>query len=60
MANTSRIRGFVPSHYLNGVQWNGQFRIYYHPASDATTIGVGDPVTCWSVVGRIPLAGSRR
>ena len=45
MANTSRIRGFVPSHYLNGVQWNGQFRIYYHPASDATTIGVGDPVT---------------
>lgn len=45
MANTNQTRGFVPARYLNGTAWNGQFNIYYHPASDATTIGVGDPVT---------------
>lgn len=49
MANTSNIRGFVPSRYLNGTPWNGQFNIYYHSANDPTTIGVGDPVSpAWS------------
>lgn len=57
MANTSNIRGFVPSRYLNGTPWNGQFNIYYHPAADGTRIGVGDPVTAlWTAdsTGRFP------
>lgn len=57
MANTSNIRGFVPVRYLNGVEWNGQFNIYYHSAGDPTPIGVGDPVApAWSAdpTGRFP------
>jgi hypothetical protein len=44
VANTSLVQGFIPAKYLNGVEWNGQFRIYFHSASDASAIGVGDPV----------------
>lgn len=45
MANASRPKGLVPVGYLGGSPWNGQARIYYVPAGNATALYVGDPVT---------------
>lgn len=44
MANTSKIRGFLPMKHVNGSPYNGQANIYYIPASDGTAVFVGDPV----------------
>ena len=44
MANTSKIRGFLPVKHVNGSPYNGQSNIYYIPASDGTAVFVGDPV----------------
>jgi hypothetical protein len=44
MANTSKIRGFIPVKHTNGSPYNGQSNIYYVPSSDATALFVGDPV----------------
>lgn len=45
MANVSKPKGLVPVGYLGGSPWNGQARIYYVPATNATALYVGDPVT---------------
>lgn len=45
MANVSKPSGLKPVGYLNGSPWNGQARIYYVPATNATALHVGDPVT---------------
>ena len=45
MANVSKVAGLKPVGYLNGSPWNGQARKYYVPATNATAIYVGDPVT---------------
>lgn len=44
MANTSKIRGFIPVKHVNGSPYNGQSNIYYVPSSDGTALFVGDPV----------------
>jgi len=44
MANTSKIRGFVPVKHLGGSAWNGQTTIYAVSASNGTAIFVGDSV----------------
>lgn len=44
MANTSKIRGFLPVKHVNGSPYNGQSNIYYVPSSDGTALFVGDPV----------------
>lgn len=44
MANTSKIRGFLPMKHVNGSPYSGQSNIYYVPASDGTALFVGDPV----------------
>ena len=44
MANVDKPRGFEPYRHLNGNPWNGAFNIYYHSASDATAIYMGDLV----------------
>lgn len=44
MANTSKIRGFIPVKHVNGSPYNGQANIYYVPSSDGTALFVGDPV----------------
>lgn len=44
MANTSKIRGFIPVKHTNGSPYNGQSNIYYIPSSDGTAVFVGDPV----------------
>ena len=44
MANTSKIRGFIPVKHVTGAPYNGQANIYAVAASDATAIFVGDPV----------------
>lgn len=43
MANTSRINGFRPVRYLNGMPYTGEARLYY-VASAADEIFVNDPV----------------
>lgn len=45
MANVSKPAGLRPVGYLSGSPWNGQARIYYVPATNATALFVGDPVT---------------
>jgi len=45
MANVSKVAGLKPVGYLSGSPWNGQARKYYVPATNATAIYVGDPVT---------------
>lgn len=45
MANVSKPCGLKPVGYLGGSPWNGQARIYYVPATNATALYVGDPVT---------------
>lgn len=44
MANTSKIRGFIPVKHVTGAPYNGQANIYFVPASDGTALFVGDPV----------------
>lgn len=44
MANTSKIRGFLPMKHVNGSPYNGQSNIYFIPSSDNTAVFVGDPV----------------
>lgn len=44
MANTSAPTGLTPRRYRNGAPWNGVARTYYHPATDAVALFVGDPV----------------
>lgn len=45
MANVSKPSGLKPVGSLSGAPWNGQARIYYVPATNATALYVGDPVT---------------
>lgn len=45
MANVSKPSGLKPVGTLSGSCWNGQARIYYVPAGNATALYVGDPVT---------------
>jgi hypothetical protein len=44
MANTSKIRGFIPVKHSSGAPYNGQANIYAVLAADATALFVGDPV----------------
>ena len=44
MANTSKIRGFIPVKHVTGAPYNGQANIYATSAADGTAIFVGDPV----------------
>lgn len=44
MANANAPRGFVPTKALNNGPYNAGVRTYSVPASDATAIGIGDPV----------------
>jgi len=44
MANTDIRKGLTPVRHINGNPWNGQFRMYYVPDTDATALFVGDPV----------------
>lgn len=44
MANTSKVRGFIPVKHLNGSPYNGQANIYATSASDGTALFVGDTV----------------
>lgn len=44
MANTSKIRGFIPVKHVTGAPYNGQCNIYAVAAGDSTAIFVGDPV----------------
>lgn len=44
MANTSKIRGFVPVKHLNGSPYNGQANLYAVSSSNGTAIFVGDLV----------------
>ena len=44
MANTSKIRGFIPVKHVNGSPYSGQSNIYATAAADGTALFVGDPV----------------
>lgn len=44
MANTSKIRGFLPMKHVTGAPYNGQSNIYATAAADGTALFVGDPV----------------
>jgi hypothetical protein len=44
MANTSKIRGFIPVKHATGAPYNGQANTYATAAADGTAIFVGDPV----------------
>lgn len=44
MANTSRLKGFVPVKHLNGSPYNGQFNYYEIAVGDSTNTFVGDLV----------------
>ena len=44
MANTSKIRGFIPVKHVNGSPYTGQSNIYATAAADGTALFVGDPV----------------
>lgn len=44
MANTSKIRGFLPVKHVTGAPYNGQANMYAVAAADATALFVGDPV----------------
>jgi hypothetical protein len=44
MANTSKIRGFIPVKHVSGSPYNGQSNIYATAAADGTALFVGDPV----------------
>lgn len=44
MANLNAPRGFVPSRYLNGAQWNGGMNLYYIASTDNNAMYPGDAV----------------
>lgn len=44
MPNSNAPTGLTPRRYRNGSPWMGACREYFHPASDATALFVGDPV----------------
>jgi hypothetical protein len=44
MANTNTPRGFVPLREAGSGTHSGGVNMYYHPASDATALYIGDPV----------------
>ena len=44
MANFIAPRGFSPSRYLNGANYNGAVNMYYIPSTDTSQYGVGDVV----------------
>jgi hypothetical protein len=44
MANTSKIRGFIPVKHASGAPYNGQANVYVALAADGTALFVGDPV----------------
>lgn len=44
MASVSRINGFRPVKTITGAPYNGQYNLYFVPASDASVIMVGDAV----------------
>lgn len=44
MPNVSRVWGLRPVKHLNGSPYNGQFNLYFVPASDATAMFAGDLV----------------
>jgi hypothetical protein len=44
MANTNSATGLTPRRLRNGAPWVGPLRTYYHPATDATALFIGDPV----------------
>lgn len=44
MSNTDKPFGFKPVKHLDGSPYNGAFNIYYHSASDATALYMGDLV----------------
>ena len=44
MANTSRLRGFVPVRHMTGAPYNGQSNIYEIAAGQATATFIGDLV----------------
>lgn len=44
MANANAPTGLTPKRLRNGSPWMGPARRYYHPATDATALFIGDPV----------------
>ena len=44
MANTSKIRGFIPVKHMSGAPYNGQSNMYAVAAADGTALFIGDPV----------------
>jgi hypothetical protein len=44
MANTSKIRGFIPVKHVSGAPYNGQSNLYAVAAADGTALFIGDPV----------------
>lgn len=44
MANGNAPTGLTPKRLRNGSPWHGPARRYYHPATDATALFIGDPV----------------
>lgn len=44
MANTSKIRGFLPVKHISGAPYNGQANMYAVASGDATALFIGDPV----------------
>ena len=44
MANGNAATGLTPKRLRNGSPWMGPARRYYHPATDATALFIGDPV----------------
>lgn len=44
MPNANAATGLTPRRYRNGSPWMGAARTYYHPATDATALFIGDPV----------------
>lgn len=58
MANVNAPRGFVPVSDANGRPYNGAVRQYYHPATDATPIFVGDLVTATGASEFVNIGGT--
>jgi len=44
MPNSNAPSGLWPKRYRNGAPWTGACRRYFHPATDATALYIGDPV----------------
>ncbi len=44
MPNANAPTGLSPKRYRNGSPWMGPLRRYFHPATDATALFIGDPV----------------